>query len=705
MADSVNINTRAGVGSSVNSSVSSSGAVSSSVSSGINTTQTVSTQSTFQTTTAGASGPQGEPGQDGVFSEIASQAEAEAGSDNTKGMSPLRVKQAIDALGSSGAVDSVNGATGVVVLDADDIDDTSTTHKFASASQLSNADSALQPGDNISTLTNNSNYITSAGAPVQSVNSATGAVTLDADDIDDSSTSHKFVTSADLTNLSNLSGTNTGDQDLSGLTTGAASSTDNGIPRFNGTTGKIVQATGYTIDDDDTMLTDGLINSTTIVAAPYMAADTIEEYGTDNGVTIEGVLHQDGLIDGRDVASDGGKLDTIESNADVTDTANVTSAGALMDSEVTNLAAVKAFDPTDYAASSHTHTHANITDYDSELAGTTNTTAFTPSADYHPATKKYVDDEITGAGGYNDEAAQDAIGGILTDSSEIDFTYDDATPSITASIVAGSIDESKLDTSVNASLDLADSAVQPGDLAYRTDEEISDVVGAMVSGNTETNITVTYQDADNTLDFAVANASTSTRGAVELATTAETTTGTDTARAVTPDGLHDMTSLAGAAWFLDEDNMATNSDTQVASQQSIKAYIDTAISTAKQALLPVGSIVVLGVSTNPNTLYGFGTWAQIEGKFIVGKSNSDGDFDLDDTGGAKTHTLTEAEIPSHRHQLNTLSYGTTATHTGKINTMGTTDWAGPRYTDYTGGGGAHNNLPPYIAKYIWQRTA
>lgn len=43
------------------------------------------------------------------------------------------------------------------------------------------------------------------------------------------------------------------------------------------------------------------------------------------------------------------KLDGIEANADVTDTANVTAAGALMDSEVTNLAAVKSFDPADYA--------------------------------------------------------------------------------------------------------------------------------------------------------------------------------------------------------------------------------------------------------------------------------------------------------------------------------------------------------------------
>jgi len=56
-----------------------------------------------------------------------------------------------------------------------------------------------------------------------------------------------------------------------------------------------------------------------------------------------------GTVDGRDVAADGSKLDGIENNADITDTANVTAAGALMDSEVTNLAQVKAFSSADYA--------------------------------------------------------------------------------------------------------------------------------------------------------------------------------------------------------------------------------------------------------------------------------------------------------------------------------------------------------------------
>lgn len=68
-------------------------------------------------------------------------------------------------------------------------------------------------------------------------------------------------------------------------------------------------------------------------------------------------------------------------------------------------------------------------------------------------------------------------------------------------------------------------------------EKISDQVGAMVTGNTETNIAVTYQDADNTLDFVVDAASESGAGVVELATTTEATTGTDTARAVTAAGV------------------------------------------------------------------------------------------------------------------------------------------------------------------------
>jgi len=67
------------------------------------------------------------------------------------------------------------------------------------------------------------------------------------------------------------------------------------------------------------------------------------------GLTVNGAITVTGNVDGRDVAADGTKLDGIEANADVTDSTNVQAAGALMDSEVTNLAQVKAFNSADYA--------------------------------------------------------------------------------------------------------------------------------------------------------------------------------------------------------------------------------------------------------------------------------------------------------------------------------------------------------------------
>ena len=68
-----------------------------------------------------------------------------------------------------------------------------------------------------------------------------------------------------------------------------------------------------------------------------------------NNVAIGNNITVGGTVDGRDLATDGTKLDGIEASADVTDATNVTAAGALMDSEVTNLAQVKAFDSSDYA--------------------------------------------------------------------------------------------------------------------------------------------------------------------------------------------------------------------------------------------------------------------------------------------------------------------------------------------------------------------
>ena len=66
---------------------------------------------------------------------------------------------------------------------------------------------------------------------------------------------------------------------------------------------------------------------------------------------------------------------------------------------------------------------------------------------------------------------------------------------------------------------------------------------------------------------------------------------------------------------------------------------------------PVGSIYIAVVSTNPATLLGFGTWSAFgTGRTLVGIDTGDVDFDVvEETGGAKTVTLTSAEMPSHTH--------------------------------------------------------
>lgn len=106
---------------------------------------------------------------------------------------------------------------------------------------------------------------------------------------------------------------------------------------------KTVDGSGSGLDAD---LLDGNHSSAFATAAQGTLADSAVQ---PNDSPTFGNITVTGTVDGRDVATDGSKLDGIEAGADVTDTANVTAAGALMDSEVTNLAQVKAFDSSDYA--------------------------------------------------------------------------------------------------------------------------------------------------------------------------------------------------------------------------------------------------------------------------------------------------------------------------------------------------------------------
>lgn len=137
-----------------------------------------------------------------------------------------------------------------------------------------------------------------------------------------------------------------------------------------------------------------------------------------------------------------------------------------------------------------------------------------------------------------------------------------------------------------------------------------------------------------------------------------------------------------------------------------------AMATLLDKIYPIGIVVTLGVSTNPNTLFGIGTWTAIAGKVIVGIDAGQAEFDtLDETGGAKTVTLDITMIPSHRHGFSCVHGGGNAAEGSSSyvadvdRSDGTIDQFMNSSVDLTGGGLPHGNLQPYIVKYVWQRTA
>ena len=347
-----------------------------------------------------------------------------------------------------------------------------------------------------------------------------------------------------------------------------------------------------------------------------------------------------------------------------------------MDSEVTNLAQVKAFDSSDYATAAQ---------------GTKADTAQQPPSEgaFANGDKTKLDGIETGAtADQTDEEIQDIVGAMLTGNTEtgITVTYQDADGTIDFAVASQTdenfttADHSKLD-GIEASADVTDTAnvtaagalmdseltdlagvkgvtistlqVKPSEGAFangdktkldgieanatadQTDEEIQDIVGAMLTGNTETGITVTYQDADGTIDFAVASqtdenfttADHSKLDGIEASADVTDTANVTAAGALMDSELTDLAGVKGVTistlqpkpsegafangdktkldgieasadvtdatnvnaagavmntdtstssmdFVIDEDNMSSNSATKVPTQQSVKAYVD-----------------------------------------------------------------------------------------------------------------------------------
>ena len=196
--------------------------------------------------------------------------------------------------------------------------------------------------------------------------------------------------------------------------------------------------------------------------------------------------------------------------------------------------------------------------------------------------------------------------------SDTGLTYNPSSGLLT---ISGELDAGSLDISGNADIDgtLEADAITVDGTALN--EYIADTVGAMVGSNTESGITVAYQDGDNTLDFTVGTLNQDTTGTAAVATTVTITdnestnennaiiftaggdldggnlglesdgdltynpsTGLLSSTGVTASGTVTFGTLSdgtiGVTAWVDEDNMSSDSATLIPTQQSVKAYVD-----------------------------------------------------------------------------------------------------------------------------------
>ena len=214
----------------------------------------------------------------------------------------------------------------------------------------------------------------------------------------------------------------------------------------------------------------------------------------------------------------------------------------------------------------------------------------------------------------------------------------------------------------------------------------------------------------------------------------------------------------GALNVLDtmEEVNANTQANQLAGALAVKEGISSLNLKMESVRSHVGMIIqstTLDTEAKVIAIYGGTSWTKIEGRFLLGTSPS---YAVNATGGEATHKLTTPEMPSHSHGLNNHTHiipalsGTTNTagshthnskdywvansgkgtagycggsgtsavlgdlndimyasgsHSHTVTTKSNTTSGNSGSTATTGSGTAHNNMPPYKAVYIWERTA
>lgn len=115
-------------------------------------------------------------------------------------------------------------------------------------------------------------------------------------------------------------------------------------------------------------------------------------------------------------------------------------------------------------------------------------------------------------------------------------------------------------------------------------------------------------------------------------------------------------------------------------------------------------------SKNPSERWPGTTWTQIKDVFLLSAGDT---YEVDATGGEATHKLTMPETPKHNHAYASYQRGYPGsigepelyiTPVGIKPYNGNTKYGGTECS-YSGGDQPHNNMPPYLVRIYWERTA